>query len=52
MVPATSKPPRMRASTTAHGLSENRSGRPLSAQPTKDSMSTACMIRSVRVNRR
>ena len=52
MRPAPSKPPRMRASVAAHGLSAYRSGRPDSAQPTNVSISAACMTRSSAVKRR
>ena len=52
MMPALSNPPRMRASVAAHGLSAYRSGRPVSAQPTKVSISPACMTRWGAVKRR
>ena len=50
--PAPWKPPRMRASVAAHGLSAKISGRPDSAQPTKESISSACSTRSAGVKRR
>ena len=52
MNPALSKPPRMRASGAAHAFSEYRSGRPDSAQPTKVSISAACITRSIAEKRR
>ena len=47
-----SKPPTARASAAAQPRSENSSGRPVSAQPTKVSIRNACITRSIGSNRR